>query len=169
MTAPPVHAGLRSRDIVEGDRLRLVLDNTLDAVEAGRLEIDRQLAPLHLDGRVIHRLEVVFEELISNIVRHGFEPGADQSIVVLVAARAGAVELTIEDDGRLFDPSAAPEPEPFSDIGEAKLGGLGVALARRLCADFRYEAASPDRERRELGGRMFAPRNRVVASIATAP
>jgi anti-sigma regulatory factor (Ser/Thr protein kinase) len=171
MTAAPARdagGGLRSCEIVDGS-LRLVLNNTLDAIEAGRLEIARRLAPLALDRRVLNRLEVVFEELISNIVRHGFQAGSEETIVVMVATRAGAVELTIEDDGPAYDPAAAPAPEPFGALAEAKLGGLGVALARRLCAEFRYEPVAPDAQRRELGDRVFAPRNRVVAAIATTP
>lgn len=159
-------AGLRAAETVDGD-LRLILNNTIAAIEAGRLEMLRHLAPLALGPRAINRLEVVFEELVSNIVRHGFAAGSDQTILVLVAARPGAIELTFEDDGAPFDPTAASEPEPLTSLQTARLGGLGVPLIRKLTGDLRYEAIAPDAPARALGDRRFSARNRLWLSMAT--
>jgi serine/threonine-protein kinase RsbW len=158
--------GLRSSEVV-GDELRLVLNNTIAAIEDGRQQILRRLEPLGLSARVVNRLEVVFEEVVSNIVRHGFEPHSDQTILVVVATRPGAVDLTVEDDGAPFDPLAAPEPEPLRSLETARLGGLGVPLLRKLSASLRYEAPDPGAAPRDLGGRPFRPRNRLMLSIAT--
>jgi hypothetical protein len=42
---------------------------------------------------VINRLEVVLEEVVSNILRPGSTPGSGQSIAIRVAARPGVVVL----------------------------------------------------------------------------
>lgn len=137
--------------------LRLVLNNTLAAVEDGRQEMLRYLGPL--DSRVQNRLEVLFEELVANIVRHGFTPGSDQSIHVLVEKRAVEIRLTFEDDGRPFDPLEAEAPEPFHDIETARVGGLGLPLARKMASDMRYERLQSD-------GGGFCAQNRVIVSVA---
>jgi anti-sigma regulatory factor (Ser/Thr protein kinase) len=158
--------GLRSAAVVD-DELRLVLNNAMAAIEDGRVRIIAFLEPQALDARVINRLEVVFEEVISNIVRHGFTPKSDQTIAVTVAVNTSGVELSFEDDGVPFDPLTAPKPEPFTAIETARLGGLGIAAVRKMSASVRYEPLGAGRARRDLGGRVFEPNNRLVVTIAT--
>jgi anti-sigma regulatory factor (Ser/Thr protein kinase) len=162
----PAIDGLRTRSIAGGD-LGLVLNNTLAAIEAGRLEILRHLAPLALDALVINRVEVVFEEVISNIVRHGFKPGAEQTILVHVAARPQAIAFVFEDDGAPFDPTTAPEPAPLTTLESAPLGGLGIPMVRRLAASVAYEVVPPGEAGPEFGARTCGARNRLRVSVTT--
>ncbi len=156
--APPPGGGLRDTTQSGGD-LHLVLNNTLGAVEDGRLAILDYLAPLDIDPRVINRLEVIFEEVISNIVRHGFAAGSDPSIHVTVAAPPGVIDLTFEDDGAPFDPVAAAEPARPATLEAATPGGLGISLVRKLSAAMRYETPAP-------AAHGFSPNNRLIVSIA---
>jgi anti-sigma regulatory factor (Ser/Thr protein kinase) len=163
MTRPDPAApasSLRSSERVDG-KLRLTLANDRGAIEAARLAILPFLEPLALDPLVTNRIEVVFEEALSNILRHGFTPGSDQAIVVSVASGPTAVVLTIEDDGIPFNPLAAPEPPPLTSLETAPLGGLGIALMRKLAADMRYESPTPD------PAAVFRPRNRLTIAVAT--
>jgi len=164
-TAAPL-AGLRTAGLVDGD-LILVLNNTIAAVEDGRVRMRAHLEPLALTPRAINRLEVVFEELISNVVRHGFAPGSDQTILVRIAGGPDLIELAVEDDGVAFDPLAAPEPEPFTSLETAKLGGLGVPTIRRFSLFVRYEPGPAPGPGRTLAGAGFVPVNRVTVGIAT--
>jgi len=166
-TADAAVTGLRSADVVDGD-LVLILNNTIAAIEDARQRIERQLEPLELSPRVVNRLEVILEELVSNVVRHGFDPRSDQSIRLVVGVRPEAVDLTIEDDGRPFDPTAAAQPSPLESLETAKLGGLGIPLVRKLSASLRYEPIAPGAGLRQLSDRLFEPRNRVIVSVATA-
>jgi len=155
-------SGLRSTEIVDG-RLRLVLGNTLAAVEDGRGEIMRFLGPL--DAMAQNRLEVLFEELVSNTIRHGFAKGSGQSIHVEVERGPDAVTLVFEDDGLPFDPTQAELPEGFTSAETARVGGLGLPLIVKLSSALRYEELSSrnDAGRNEAG---FHPRNRTIVSVA---
>jgi serine/threonine-protein kinase RsbW len=157
--------GLRTCDLVDGD-LRLILNNTMAAIEDGRARMAAYLEPMSLSALIVNRIEVVFEEVISNIVRHGFSQGSDQTILVLVARRQDSLDLTFEDDGTPFNPLDAPKPEPLRSIETAKLGGLGISLVRKMSASLRYEPIGSGEVRRDLGGRLFEPRNRLMVSIA---
>jgi len=167
MNAPPTPSwnppgpmgGLLLTEFI-GKTLPLVLGNTLGSVLDGRREIQRHYELRLYDPGVVNRLDVIFEELISNIIRHGFSPGSNQSISVLVADRPGLIELTLEDDGTPFNPLAASEPEPLRDLETAPIGGLGISLVRKLAADVRYE-------RPGAGNGGFAPANRIIVTIAT--
>ena len=148
--------GLRSAAIVDG-RLKLVLNNTLAAVEDGRSAVVEFLAPL--DSRVQNRLEVVFEELVTNTVRHGFADNSDQSIHVQVERGPAAITLTFEDDGLPFNPTQADLPAR-ADSG--RVGGLGLPLIVKMSNALRYEELT-------AGGLCsgFHPRNRTTVSVNT--
>lgn len=165
--AAPRQTGLRLSEIVAGD-LRLALNNTMTAVEDGRYQILRYLEPWDIRGAVVNRLEVVFEELVSNTIRHGFGPRSDQIILVSVAVKPGAIELAFEDDGLPFNPLEIAEPEPFTSLEEAKLGGLGIPLILKLSTNVRYERIPPGTVRQIIDGRPFAPCNRIKISIANS-
>ena len=116
--------------------LHLRLANDIAAVAAA-LPALQGFAQAHgLNARLSNRLEVVFEELASNAIRHGFTPGSGQSLFVRLHAINAGVRLEFEDDGRPFDPLARPLPSPLSDLGSAPEGGLGIALVRRLASRF---------------------------------
>ncbi|HTC84282.1 MAG TPA: ATP-binding protein [Rhizomicrobium sp.] len=153
--------GVRSAAIVDG-RLELVLNNRKAAIEDGRRCLVEFLAGQVLDEVVRHRLEVVFEELVSNTIRHGFAMHSDQSIHVRVEPRPGLVEFTFEDDGWPFNPLEVEPAEPFKSIETAKIGGLGISLVAELSAHLSYERLAP-----HAGQLGFAPRNRLVVAIAT--
>jgi anti-sigma regulatory factor (Ser/Thr protein kinase) len=156
----PSKGGLRRAERV-GEDLCLVLNNTLEAIEDGRLALLAWFQDHHLDDRAVNRLEVIFEELVSNTIRHGFRPRSDQTLHVRARAGPGFMELTIEDDGEPFDPLAQPAPAPFTSLATAREGGLGVALVKRLASSTRYEA--PEASQGESG---FRPRNRIVVAVS---
>lgn len=151
---------MRSADIV-GGQLRLVLNNSLTAIEDGRIRIEQFLAGHALDAKARNRIEVVFEELVANTIRHGFTRNSGQSIHVSVTAGADGVELTFEDDGLAFNPLEMTLPARFTTLEEARIGGQGIPLVVKLSAAVRYEMLKP---RGDAAG--FAPQNRMVVRIA---
>ena len=99
--------------------LEAVFDATIAAVEDCRAAVIDYLQPYGLDARLLNRIEVILEELVSNVVRHNV--GAT-TLRVTADCRDGAVHLAIADDGTAFDPLQAPEAPPFTTLDEAKRG-----------------------------------------------
>src|ERR1700759_789094 len=130
--------GLRSATIVNG-ALELVLNNTLAAIEEGSARMLDFLAHPVLGEDAHNRLQVIFEELVANIVRHGFRGHSDQSIHVKIDRRPDTGELTFEDDGTPFNPLNVPAPRPYTSIENAKVGGLGISLVKKYSARLHYE------------------------------
>lgn len=139
--------------------LTLQLDNAIASIEIGRLALNAYLEPLACDARLLNRLEVVFEEIVSNIVRHGGGAGRILVRAEFLAEREGggpAVRLTVEDDGAAFDPLHLPEPEMTARLEDAQLGGLGIPLIRRLSRTVSYARV----------GAGQSALNRLVAMVA---
>lgn len=108
----------------------------VSAVETARLALLDYLAPLALDDRLINRLEVVLEELVSNVVRH-----ADLATLLKLSANTSddSISICIEDNGAEFNPLAAQENTPFGKLEDAALGGLGIPLIKRLTRSVEYD------------------------------
>lgn len=116
--------------------LSLSLPKTIEAVETGRQATLAYLAPFALGDDAIHRIEVILEEMVSNVVRHAEEA---ESILLEVACRDQTVEISVEDDGAPFNPLERAAPAPFSTLEDATLGGLGIPLIKQLSQSVRYE------------------------------
>jgi anti-sigma regulatory factor (Ser/Thr protein kinase) len=153
--------GLRSATIVNG-RLELVLNNTLAAIEDGSTcMLDFLRCPALGEGTQ-HRLQVIFEELVSNIIRYGFSEQSSQSIHVKIDRRPDVVEFTFEDDGTPFNPLDAPTPAPYTSIERAKVGGLGISLVTKYSSQLHYEHPPQN-----AGDHGFSPQNRLKVIVAT--
>jgi anti-sigma regulatory factor (Ser/Thr protein kinase) len=158
--------GLKHRRWV-GAALELALENTLDALEACRPDLERFFRLNTLDPIVANRVDVIFEELASNTLRHGFTPGSKQSLRVRLQASQDLVEMTFEDDGQPFNPIARTDPPTPNSLETATLGGLGVPLVRKLAASIRYESLSALGDGSSGGG--FRPANRIIVTLARTP
>ena len=151
---------------VAGGDLQLVLENTIDAVEGARVEVESHLAPLALGPRVINRLEVVLEELIANVVRHGFGDHPGHAILLTVGAGSDGVEISLEDDGRPFNPLELAEPAAFDTLENARIGGLGVVVVRKFATAISYEADPESPSWAQLVRDNSRPVNRLRLTLA---
>jgi len=88
---------------------------------------------------VVFALNVVLDELISNIVKYGYTDDAAHDIHVKLSATDSLVEIGIEDDGKAFDPFAAPEPDLSLPLEQRPVGGLGLHFVRKLMDDIKYK------------------------------
>ena len=89
---------------------------------------------------VIHPLRLALDELITNVVEHGFHGRAlDQRHLVLrLDASGDVVEATIEDDGIPFDPTIVAAADPGGELDDRPIGGLGLHLVRRSIDGMHY-------------------------------
>ena len=124
-------------------KLQLRLPNDPSAIEDSSAAVGRFLDPHGLSARTLHRADVIVEELVSNLVRHG---EGVRAIFLPASVREGEVELVVEDDGEPFNPFERPKPAPFTTLEDAELGGLGILLVSRFSSSAEYQRAG-DRNR----------------------
>jgi anti-sigma regulatory factor (Ser/Thr protein kinase) len=83
-----------------------------------------------------HRLAIVVEELVANLVDHAAQ-GRDLTFSLALDRRGDTVGLILDDDSHAFDPrGAAPIEMPNADRG----GGGGLALVKAWCAIVGYDS-----------------------------
>ncbi len=102
---------------------------TLDGLAQGAGALRDLLNVQQVDVTRRNNIEVVFEEVVANIVRHG-APRSD--VGVAIAFGDDEIVMTFEDDGVPFDPRERPDPVAPTSIDDATVGGLGLVLLRKL-------------------------------------
>jgi anti-sigma regulatory factor (Ser/Thr protein kinase) len=100
------------------------------------------------------RLLIALEELLTNLVKYGYDPDAPLGIAEIALDVADdTLTIVFSDDGRPFDPLAAPPPR-FEDTIEARpVGGLGLHMLRAFAHSSGY-VRDGDRNRLTLGRRL---------------
>ena len=98
--------------------------------------VDEFAARHHFSNEVVVALNVSLDEILNNIISYAYEDTAHHEIVVRLALRGGSVEASVEDDGKPFDPLAAPAPDLTSSLREP--GGVGLHFVRNLTDELTY-------------------------------
>jgi anti-sigma regulatory factor (Ser/Thr protein kinase) len=88
-------------------------------------------------AKVVHDLQVVFDELLTNVVMHAQQ--AAGPIEIELQHDRYRVTATIRYLADEFDPTTWREESLSMTVAASRIGGLGIALVRRLMDEFRYE------------------------------
>jgi anti-sigma regulatory factor (Ser/Thr protein kinase) len=120
---------------------------TLSAFDQAAADLRAALDACGVRGRAHGHAEVVFEEVVTNVMRYGYEDGRPHWIDVSLSCGDAGIVLTFDDDGRPFDPLVRAAPAVPATLDEARIGGLGIVLVRKLSNEVRYERTADARNR----------------------
>jgi anti-sigma regulatory factor (Ser/Thr protein kinase) len=99
-----------------------------------------------LPAALLPRVDVVLEELFTNVVKYGRGSGA---VGIALRRIEGGVEVAVtEPDADFFDVTAAPGADTSLPIEQRQPGGLGLHLIRRLVDSLDYHYAAEERRGR---------------------
>ena len=99
-----------------------------------------------LDGAARYNVELVFEEIVANIVKHGAPDGHELEVRVTLQAGRDSMSLTFEDNGVSFDPRTA-HPLPPRSLDDGRIGGWGMLLVRHATSSIDYLRTAEGRNR----------------------
>jgi serine/threonine-protein kinase RsbW len=87
----------------------------------------------HVSADDTARVLIAVEELVTNIVKYGYDPGAEAgSIAVTVWVENNRLGIGMVDDSRPFNPFSQPEPDLDGPIERRRIGGLGLHLVKAI-------------------------------------
>jgi len=97
---------------------------------------------LDVSAEAGHDLQLALEEVLANVVRHGYGEEAAGEIEVTAQARGNAFRLEVRDRARRFNLLEQDPPPIDADLDGRAAGGLGVHLVRKLMdrVEYAYEA-----------------------------
>ena len=109
--------------------------------------LDRIGAEFSIPSRPLLQLQVVLDEMVSNVFKYAWPEGGVHEARVRITVRVDDIEVEIVDDGRMFDPrtqhhaarSAQGTVQPALPAGQRpKPGGVGIHMVRHLVDECNY-------------------------------
>jgi serine/threonine-protein kinase RsbW len=150
-SAPSRRPGARRLDVVLVNERREIA-RLIELVE----QFGADCGLIHDD---ILTVNLILDEMVSNVIKYGYDDRDEHRIDVQVAVDEGLVTIRIEDDGREFNPLAAPEPHHLDlPIEQRPIGGLGVHIVKTTVDGGEY--------RRADGRNILILKKRVAAAGA---
>ena len=121
------------------DALEIRLANRLDQLETFNQEFAEFGRGHDLAPKIMHDINLAVEEILTNIIAHGYTDGLEHEIRVSLSVGPGEVRVDVEDDGQPFNPLDAPQPDLTKPLEQRAIGGLGIHLVRQLMDSFEYQ------------------------------
>jgi sigma-B regulation protein RsbU (phosphoserine phosphatase) len=106
-----------------------------------------------LPESVLHDLNLIVGELLTNIISYGYTDDGEHEITVRLSVESEEIRVEVEDDGKPFNPLEVPEADTTRSLDERAVGGLGIHLVRKLTDGLEY--------RRHEGKNLLAMRKRL--------
>ncbi len=118
---------------------------TLLRIGRGMKELTRGLTELGdmLDANGVgargrFQAELVFEEMVTNVIRYGYDDEELHIVDVTVSVTDDDVVMVVSDDGKPFNPLEQADPAAPTSLADAQIGGLGIMLVRKAARDVTY-------------------------------
>jgi anti-sigma regulatory factor (Ser/Thr protein kinase) len=90
------------------------------------------LEPRELSSKLIYAVNLILEEIITNIINYGYEDEDAHEIEVRIEVEHGEVALTVMDDGKEFNPLTVPPPDQSKSAMDRIEEGLGLQFVRHM-------------------------------------
>lgn len=100
--------------------------------------VERFGADQHLSDDVVMNVNLVLDEIVSNVIKYGQASDAADAIGVSLALDGGVLTIDIADDGIAFNPIDAKPPDLDLPITERPVGGLGIHIVKALTETIDY-------------------------------
>ena len=120
-----------------GRKAEISLTPDAESVKTVAEFLDTTLEAWEIPMKVVSKLQIVADEIYSNIVRYSQAKNAK-----VTAVQNGTVlSLRFEDDGKPYDPTTAAEPDITASAEEREIGGLGIFIVRNMMdsMDYKYK------------------------------
>jgi anti-sigma regulatory factor (Ser/Thr protein kinase) len=112
--------------------------NSLREIPRVAQMVDALGAEYHLSPEVVYDVQLALEEILTNVITHGYSDDQVHQISIRLNLGDGMVTVEIVDDGGAFNLLEAPRPDLTAGLRERAVGGLGIYFVRTLMDHVEY-------------------------------
>ena len=123
---------------MEKVKLSISLKNRLMEIEKLKEAVAKMEDSIQCTKRKLKEVDLVLEELFTNIVNHGFSDNDEHDIEISMSCDKGELEIRMEDDGKPFDITKAEAPDTKCSIEKRCIGGLGIHFIKHFIDECKY-------------------------------
>ncbi|MCR5642580.1 MAG: ATP-binding protein [Prevotella sp.] len=94
---------------------------------------------LKLSMELQMNLNLVMEEMVSNIIFYAFPKGTDATIELMAESDGTELTFVLSDQGREFDPTLKEDLDTDVNPAERELGGMGIFIVKNIMNKVTYQ------------------------------
>jgi serine/threonine-protein kinase RsbW len=92
-----------------------------------------------LSDKELFALQIIVEELVTNVIDYGGVPAGEHAVRVDLSADDGELLIRLTDRGREYNPLLREDPDVTLPAEQRPIGGLGVHFCKKLTEEQEYE------------------------------
>ena len=116
-------------------------------IPANKNEIEKGINPIialledaETDFKLINKIEVAIDEILTNIALYAYTPNkGDIDIDYELDEENRNLTIIITDEGKEFDPLAKEDPNINLDEKDRQIGGLGIFIVKTVMDEVSYQ------------------------------
>ena len=117
----------------------MCIKNQVEELERVARFIDEIGEELSLDMELQMNLNLVMEEMVSNIIFYAYPEGVEATIELLAECDGKELTLILSDQGRAFDPTLKENFDMDVNPAERELGGMGIFIVKNIMNQVTYQ------------------------------
>ena len=112
--------------------------------EVGELERVNQFveeigAELGLDMELQMNLNLVMEEMVSNVIFYAYPEGKHEEIELVAESDGKELTFVLSDKGKEFDPTMKEDADPNINPMDRDIGGMGICIVKNIMNKVTYQ------------------------------
>ncbi len=120
-------------------RKELKLKNQVGELERVNQFVDDIADELDLDMELKMNLNLVLEEMVSNVIFYAYPEGKSADIDLVAESDGRELTFVLSDRGKAFDPTLKSDADPDVNPAERSIGGMGIYIVKNIMNEVSYQ------------------------------
>ena len=120
-------------------RKEIKIKNRVEELENVNAFVEQIGEELGLDMEMRMNLNLVMEEMVSNVIFYAYPKGTEASIEVMAECDGKELTFTLSDQGREFDPTLKADSNLDVNPAERDIGGMGIFIVKNIMNQVTYQ------------------------------
>ena len=117
----------------------LKLKNQIGELERVNQFIEEIGDELGLDMELRMNLNLVMEEMVSNVIFYAYPKDAEAEIELVAECDGKELSFVLSDNGKEFDPTLREDANPDINPAEREIGGMGIYIVKNIMNEVSYQ------------------------------
>lgn len=118
---------------------KLIIKNQVGELERVNQFIEEIGVELGLDMELQMNLNLVMEEMVSNVIFYAYPEGKTADIELVAESNGKELTFMLSDQGKEFDPTAKEDADPDVNPMDREIGGMGIFIVKNIMNQVTYQ------------------------------